>query len=204
MSGIDVLDIDSTKHVEAADWHKLHLANVSTRTHQTRSGGYHYFFQHQRGLRNRAGIYTRSGPHYDWIPGIDIRADGGCIIYWPASGFPVLNEGPIAPWPLWLLRSVTTEPPAPKIDLNLKLPEGQAGADLIDQALNEVLSAPTGARNDILNRTCYRLQHKYGHLNLFTEAEIISTFTSAAMSIGLNAIEINSTIKSALRGSRRA
>jgi hypothetical protein len=48
------------------------------------------FFQHQRGLRCSTSKIEL---------GVDVRADGGYVVWWPASGGRVLCEGPIAPWP---------------------------------------------------------------------------------------------------------
>jgi hypothetical protein len=61
-----------------------------TRAHETPSGGLHLVFKHMPGLRcsvSRLGL------------GIDVRADGGYVIWWPAAGYPVLCEAPIADWP---------------------------------------------------------------------------------------------------------
>jgi hypothetical protein len=93
-SGIDVLDLDA-KHCEAAEWwaenrHRL----PTTRVHRTRSGGLHVIFQHTAKLRCSTSKLAR---------GIDIKAEGGCFIWWPAAGFPVLCDATPAVWPQWLL-----------------------------------------------------------------------------------------------------
>ena len=73
-SGLFVLDIDSPKHVEAAEWFERYAPYLpETRQQTTRSGGTHLFFNHHQGLRNSAGRIAR---------GIDTRADGGYIIAW--------------------------------------------------------------------------------------------------------------------------
>lgn len=86
VSGIDAVDIDPRHGGDT--W----LAGVRmplTRTHDTRSGGAHFLFQHSPGMRCSVGRIA---------PGVDVRADGGYIIWWPCS----LDEPP-APWPDWLL-----------------------------------------------------------------------------------------------------
>jgi hypothetical protein len=63
--------------------------------HETRSGGRHLFFLHRPGLRCSTSKIER---------GIDVRADGGLVIWWPAQFYPV-REAPVATWPDWLLET---------------------------------------------------------------------------------------------------
>jgi Bifunctional DNA primase/polymerase, N-terminal/HNH endonuclease len=91
ITDIDCLDVD----VEGLPW----LSEVKdrlppTRTHSTRSGGRHLLWNHAEGLRCSAGRIAK---------GVDVRADGGYIIYWPRQGVP-FDDRPIADWPEWLLR----------------------------------------------------------------------------------------------------
>jgi hypothetical protein len=76
MSGIDALDIDSIKHPEAGLWLQL-LEPIETRRHRTRSGGLHLLFRHAAGLGS-----SHSYP----VAGVDLRADGGYIVWWPGTG----------------------------------------------------------------------------------------------------------------------
>ena len=71
VSGIDVLDIDP----EGLGWFEAnrHLIPV-TRVHHTPRGGLHLFFKHAPGLRCSRGRIA---------PGVDVRADGGYVIWWP-------------------------------------------------------------------------------------------------------------------------
>ena len=102
ISGIDALDIDP-RH-GGNKWLADHAAKIpTTRLHQTRSGGWHYFFRHHAGLRNSAGRVAK---------GVDVRADGGYIIWWAGAGFPVLNDVPVASWADWLL-ALALPPPLP-------------------------------------------------------------------------------------------
>jgi hypothetical protein len=39
--------------------------------------------------------------------GVDVRATGGYIIWWPAAGLPVLSDMPAAAWPGWLCAQTT-------------------------------------------------------------------------------------------------
>ena len=71
-----------------------------TRRHHTRSAGIHFLFTHAAGLRNSASKIA---------PGVDIRADGGYIVWWPAAGLHVegatvaYSRDQVATWPDWLL-----------------------------------------------------------------------------------------------------
>jgi hypothetical protein len=97
-SVLDVLDIDAPRHPEAAEWwaRRQHRA-PATRIHQTRSGGLHVLFRHAGGLRSWAGRP---------VPGVDGRADGGHVVWWPVDGLPIRSPGPPAPFPRWLIQAL--------------------------------------------------------------------------------------------------
>ena len=92
-SGVDILDIDPKN--DGMSWLDSNYTSLpKTRIHQTRSGGYHFFFKHNSLLRNSAERIAR---------GVDVRAEGGYIIWWPGVGLPVLNDAKPASWPDFLL-----------------------------------------------------------------------------------------------------
>jgi hypothetical protein len=98
VSGIDVLDIDPRKGGDR--WFHENRAQLPlTRVHETPSGGLHLIFRHSPGLRCSNSKIAR---------GIDIKADGGYVIWWPACCCRVLVEGPIAELPQLLLLSSTS------------------------------------------------------------------------------------------------
>jgi hypothetical protein len=87
-SGLDVLDIDQRNGGDL--WFDEHRPGLlPTRVHRTRSGGLHLLYRHEHGIRSSAGRIA---------PGIDVRATGGYVIWWPAAGLPVLSDMPVAPW----------------------------------------------------------------------------------------------------------
>lgn len=100
--GLDILDLDFGKHQTARDWWRQHRHRIPrTRVHRTRSAGVHLFFQHNDLIRCTAGKISL---------GVDTRADGGYIIWWPAADLPVLSEAPPTPWPDWLLEQFRPKP----------------------------------------------------------------------------------------------
>jgi hypothetical protein len=93
VSGFDVLDIDPRNG--GGEWLAAEASRLPrTRRHRTRSGGWHLLFRHRAGMRNSAGRIA---------PGVDVRAAGGYIIWWPAAGLSIENPETIAEWPAWLL-----------------------------------------------------------------------------------------------------
>jgi hypothetical protein len=83
-SGISVLDVDA----DGLAWFDAEQLPL-TRMHQTRSGGLHLLFRHAEGLRNSASAIA---------PGVDVRAEGGFVVWWPREGLPVC-DAPLAEWP---------------------------------------------------------------------------------------------------------
>src|SRR5215472_7539723 len=73
-SDFDVLDIDPRHRGDL--WLDANRPRVPiTWENATRSGGRHILFKHLPGLRNSSGKIS---------PGVDVRADGGYTIWWPA------------------------------------------------------------------------------------------------------------------------
>jgi hypothetical protein len=90
VNGFDVLDID----LEALGWRDQNRDRFPlTQVHTTRSGGWHFLFKHHPGLRNSASRIA---------PGVDVRADGGFIVWWPCAGLP-FTSAELAEWPEWLV-----------------------------------------------------------------------------------------------------
>jgi Primase C terminal 2 (PriCT-2)/Bifunctional DNA primase/polymerase, N-terminal len=128
-SGFDVLDVD----IRGLDWFaSQHLP--LTRMHQTRSGGIHCFFRHAQGLRNSTSRIAN---------GVDVRAEGGMIVWWAREGLPVC-EAPIAEWPPWLLRLAFGRK---RNDLGSERNQPTAGGDGADGAV-AAYSDPTLAKLD--------------------------------------------------------
>lgn len=135
VSGLDALDLDTARHPEAKTWVR-DAGLPATRIHQTQSGGFHYFFRHAAGLRN-----WTSRP----VVGVDGRADGGYVIWWPASGFGVNSADPID-WPARVLRLVQ---PSPRPQREPE-PPGPINDAKLSGVLRRLLGAVNGERNTLL------------------------------------------------------
>jgi hypothetical protein len=100
-SGFDVLDVD-VKHDAARAWLIAAKGRIpTTRTYQTRSGGFHILFRHAEGVHNTESHIAK---------GIDTRGEGGYVIFWYGAGFPCTDHSPIADWPDWLLEALFYRP----------------------------------------------------------------------------------------------
>jgi len=105
VNGFDLLDIDLVKHKKAKDWWIANRRKIPrTRIHQSRSGGLHVLFKHDDRAVSRNG----------WIEtGVDVKAAGGYLIWWPAHGCPVLCDAGFSEWPEWLIAEQQPDPSSP-------------------------------------------------------------------------------------------
>jgi hypothetical protein len=92
-NGFDVLDIDP----DGRAWYDQNFDALPLTEAHTTPRGLHLLFQHAPGLRNSARRIA---------PGVDVRADGGFVIWWPREGYPI-EEHPLTEWPSWLLEELT-------------------------------------------------------------------------------------------------
>lgn len=114
-TGLLVVDFDPLKADDAArSW----ISNntellLSTRSHGTVSGGRHYLFKLPPGQRYGCGVDVSLGGVKRC--GIDIRGDGGYVVWWPMHGG--TTTGDVAPLPAGLLEERRVErrdlPPLP-------------------------------------------------------------------------------------------
>ncbi|MDE2006578.1 MAG: bifunctional DNA primase/polymerase [Rhodospirillales bacterium] len=194
-SGASVLDLD--RQHGAAGWWREHRHRLpETRTHRTRSEGLHLWFRHHPGLRCSV---SRIGD------GVDIRADGGYAIWWPAAGLPVHSDAPMAEWPAWLA------PPPPAPAWTPPVAAAWQGDDrrarrYAEAALRRGIEAVAGAGEGNRNQTLFR--EAAGLLRLVagggtTPGEVAETMARAALAAGLPSREVQSTLASALRAGGR-
>ncbi|MDA8231693.1 MAG: bifunctional DNA primase/polymerase [Magnetospirillum sp.] len=194
-SGLDVLDLDR-QHGAAAWWSENRHRIPTTRTHRTRSGGLHLFFRSHPGLKcSTAKIGA----------GVDVRAANGCVIWWPAAGFPILADVPVtalADWPAWLLDLAMPKPKPlptytrPTEPLAGERAERYARAALLSAA-DRVAHAPAGQRNATLNAETFGLARFIGEGSLDPQ-HVADTLAVAALAAGLDRLEVVATVTSAL------
>jgi hypothetical protein len=181
ISGFDVLDLDSAKQPAAVPWWMSNRQRIPhTRVHQTGSGGLHLIFKHNELARtgnNRLG------------DGIDVKANGGYIVWWPAFGRRVPCDAPISEWPDWLIAK--QQPKAPPSSF----PGGSISKNL-EPVARFVESLQEGSRNSgTFWGFCRAYEAVYG--GLVSEAEAVGTITRAALRTGLGEREVRAVARSA-------
>jgi hypothetical protein len=226
---IACIDIDIKDPVDGkggAYGDKWALANADrlprTRMHVTWSGGFHLLFRCRDGevVRNTAGKKI--------APGIDVRGEGGFIIWWPAKGCAVLHDVPLdrlAIWPEWVLSDcdrgserldgrfgVSLKPAENLVYSNPSDSSGSsAGAfretriyalAALRHAGHRVSTASNGERNATLNIECFSIA-RFVMEGTLSQDEVAATMATAARLAGLNEQETAATIASALNGRRR-
>jgi hypothetical protein len=156
VNGFDVLDID----LAALGWRDQNRERFPfTQVHTTRSGGWHFLFRHHSGLRNSASRIA---------PGVDVRADGGFVIWWAREGLP-FTSAELAEWPEWLLELARKPELVGPVEKGpCKSPPAHDGAhadrdgktfDLRNRSFaltQKVAHAIRGKRNDTLNWAAFR------------------------------------------------
>lgn len=157
VSGIWALDIDCKNGAKGPETIENLVEEYGfipdTYRIETRSGGYHLYFNHVEGLRNSA---SKIGP------GIDVRADGGYVIVPPSPGYRVTLDAPIVDAPQWLIdlamanKVPPVAKPAPE-SIHREKPQG----DVIDRA-REYIAKPQPST-----------EHEAGHSALFWVARVL-------------------------------
>ncbi|WP_406048293.1 bifunctional DNA primase/polymerase [Kribbella sp. NBC_00889] len=172
-----------------------------TYTVTTPTGGQHlYYRQTDRGqLGNSAG---RLG----WR--IDTRGHGGYIVgagsTTPHGRYLATRLSPPQSLPNWIVEQLDTSTPypqPPRSTAEMKNTAAYAAAALAGE-LEKVLAAPTGQRNDTLNRAAFALGQLTG-AHLLAEAIATDELLTAAARIGLPHTEAERTITSGLTAGAR-
>ena len=162
-SGLLVLDIDVKDGRPGRAWYEAERERLGeTRLHRTRSGGGQMLYRMPDGteIRNSASKLA---------PGVDVRGEGGYVV-WPGSpGYSVIADIEPAPLPDWLVDALVALKPKP-VDLGVLA--GTSAADLLTaagvmgdgtayglaalrRACAAIAGAEEGTKHDTLNREAY-------------------------------------------------
>lgn len=161
--------------------------------------GVHFYFAHPGG---QVGNKAR------FIPGMDLRGDGGFVVA-PGSIHPSgaryewqkPPEGDLPPAPGWLLDAVTLKPPeaapaAPRIKPAIHAsPYGQAA---LQSEIEAMRAAPEGTRNHQLNKSAFALAQLAASGDV-AENEATAELRLAALETGLEQDEVETTLASGWR-----
>lgn len=190
VTGLFVLDLDTTRHTAADEWFKRHAPYLpETRQQTTRSGGLHLFFRHVEGLRNSAGRIAQ---------GVDTRTEGGSIIVWQPKAW-LDRPRPLAEAPQWLLEMAKPKPipPSPRLD-RAAISESVARRK-IEGIVGAVATGKPGSRNAVAFWGACRLAELVKQ-RILAERDAIALGIEAARQAGLSPKEASRTIASAFRG----
>jgi len=190
-SGLVVIDVDVKNGAQGDAWLQENTeALPETRTHRTQSGGLHLVFRLPEGveIRNSASRVA---------PGVDVRGEGGYVI-WPGSpGYTVADATEPAEMPRWLIRAcLSPETPRTATDRPEARHERYTQA-AIDGEIAQVIRAGEGTRNNTLHTAAIKLGTLVG-AGQMTRADAEAELMRAAGMVGLPAREALATIKSGL------
>lgn len=117
-SGLAVIDVDIRDGKAGKEWVEKNAEMLgNTRKVQTMSGGWHFYYKHEDGLRNSAGIDGNT----------DIRAEGGYVCYPDGEQYRFLNDEEIAPFP-------------PEMRLKLSFYDGEMSTSFAQQVVEDGLN----------------------------------------------------------------
>jgi hypothetical protein len=153
-SGVIAIDIDVKNGAPGLEWLAAnHRRLPRTRRHRTMSGGIHLLFEAPpQPIRNSVGKIA---------PGVDVRGDGGYIIFPPSPGYSIEDDAMPAPMPEWLL-SLLTEQPQPPPPPPRHIPrEDSRGTPYALAALDSecaaIRAAPWGQQEHTLNAAALKI-----------------------------------------------
>ena len=191
-NGLYVLDVDPKNGGDES----LERLGSLPRTFMvaTPTGGRHFYFKTDLGLRNSAGKLGR---------GLDTRGEGGFIVG-PGSvrkmgAYKIVCDEPFAELPGRLKPEPKPKKPAAAIELPIRegIPDRYVAA-AVNGELAKFSGAVEGERNHQLFKTTARLG-EFVAAGALDEVQIVDKLIDIAESIGLEPSEIQKTIASGLR-----
>jgi Bifunctional DNA primase/polymerase, N-terminal len=191
-SGIFVIDVDSPRHAEAADWLERWSPYLpDTRQYATQSGGMHLLFQHRAGLRNTTSKLA---------VGVDTRGDGGYVIWWPFhTGLNAQHklDLPLADLPDSIFDELTYRPESKPLPLSaFTMSSTNKG---IDGLIRAVASAGLHHRNSMAFWGGNRLRENAPRMTKQQFERAFGDMIQAAMSAGLSFQEAKRAVENGLK-----
>lgn len=190
-SGLIVIDVDVKNGAQGDAWLQENADTLPpTRTHRTRSGGLHLVFRAPDGveIRNSASRVA---------PGVDVRGNGGYVI-WPGSpGYAVADAADPAEMPRWLIRACLPpepEAPSPRPPTD---PHERYVQSAIDGEIAAVVRSGEGTRNDTLHKAAVKLGTLVG-AGVMARSAAEAELLHAGQLAGLPSREVIATVKSGL------
>jgi len=188
-NNILVLDID----VKTNGWETIKqygLEIPDTLSQKTLSGGTHFIFRYDpsRNLGNKVGF----------LPGLDIRSEGGWIAWYNRD---VDWKKPILPAPEWIYHYANLKKEAAPVNPleNAIAVAPDIARATFDAAILNIVNAPAGESNDTLNRESFRIGQMVACGAISREIAETELFRAAKMR-GKPDYEARATIKSGLDG----
>jgi hypothetical protein len=189
-----VVDPD-LQHRAAREWLKANEHRLpATRTHRTRSGGLHFFFQPHPLFRSGITIHRN----------VDTRGSGGYIIWWPSEGLPVLNPNILSEVPDWILDAMPAERPReercnslanyPTTAIDQYLAETSSPEATFAGILRKMAGAQQGERQSLAfwcaNRTFEMIRD-----GMLDHADAIEALEQVALSTGLEPRQVQEVLR---------
>lgn len=157
-SGVFAVDIDVRDGAKGGEWLAANEYRLpQTRRHRTQSGGTHLLFAMPAGraIRNSAGKLADN---------VDVRGDGGYIIYPPSTGYSVSDPAAPAEAPDWLLDLLDPPQAAPAPASKPRaLADDTNGSRYalaaLSNACDAIMGAGWGAQETTLNNMALHMGH---------------------------------------------
>jgi hypothetical protein len=142
ISGLSVIDVDVRDGKQGKLWVQKNVGLLGiTRIARTQSNGYHYYYKHKSGIRNRAGISNC----------IDVRGSGGYVIHPISDGYDWLNDEDFAEFPEKMAR-LASEP----------IGIGATGTEIISDAFGKIVDGREKQMAKVIMAIVAEFQREHG------------------------------------------
>jgi hypothetical protein len=153
-SGLIGIDVDIKNGARGTEWLDANSHRLPpTRTHRTRSGGLHLIFlAPPHPIRNSVSVVA---------PGVDVRGDGGYVVFPPSPGYAIADDTPPAEMPDWLIAECAKKPPRQEPSYTPTTSNAQGGTPYgrraLDGECSAIRNAGEGQKHHTLNRAAWSI-----------------------------------------------